>query len=76
MTRDAIDALRDIRTSMCGGVESIECDESPVRAPRWVTITNGTEYETGAQESRSLHFPPELTPASRRRIARLVGVRC
>ncbi len=73
--RDAIEALHDTRTSGCNGVESIECDEMPVRDPRWVTVINGMEFDTGAQESRSLHLPPELTPSTRRRIARMAGAR-
>jgi len=73
--RDAIELVTATRTNRVGGVSSIECDESPMRAPRWVTINNGIEYESGAYESRSLHFPPRLTAASRRRIARLLGVR-
>jgi hypothetical protein len=33
------------------------------------------DYRTGVTESRSLHMPRNLTPATRRRIARLLGVR-
>jgi hypothetical protein len=73
--REALKAVRDTRTSRVGGVECIECDEYPIRAPRWVTVQNGMEYETGACESRSLHIPAHVTDASRRRIARLVGAR-
>jgi len=71
--RDAIAAVQSTRTSRCDGVTAIECDEAPVRSPRWVTVFNGMEYETGAVESRSLHMPPSLTAATRRRIARLLG---
>ena len=74
--RDALQELHATRTSKCGGVECIECDEMPVRAPRWITVTNGAEFATGACESRSLHIPAGVTPASRRRIAQLAGVRC
>lgn len=73
--RQALDYVRETRTNQVGGVECIECDESPVRSPRWVTVTNGMEYLTGAQESRSLHIPDHVSAASRRRIARLVGAR-
>ena len=71
--REAIHAVRETRTSRVGGVEAIECDEYPVRSPRWITVQNSTEYETGAQESRSLHLPDILTDSTRVRIARLLG---
>jgi hypothetical protein len=73
--RVALRCVADTRTNQVDGVSAIECDESPVCAPRWVTVTNGMEYLTGAQESRSLHIPEGVTAASRRRIARLVGAR-
>lgn len=73
--RVALRNVADTRTNEVDGVESIECDESPVVAPRWVTVTNGMEFRTGAHESRSLHIPHGVTAASRRRIARLVGAR-
>jgi hypothetical protein len=46
---------------------------------RWFTNTeygHGTRdyYENGRDESRSLHVPEHITPASYRRIARLLGV--
>ncbi len=72
--REAIDALNTTRTAHCDGVQAIETDEYPVRAPRWITITNGMEFYTGACESRSLHIPETATDATRRRIARLCGV--
>lgn len=71
--RDAIDYVGGTRTNHVGGVMCIEADSSPMLEPRWVTVVNDTEYETGAYESRSIHFPEHLTPATRRRIARLVG---
>jgi len=73
--RDAIDAVRGTRTSLVGGVECIECDSIPCSRPRWVTVYNGMEYETNAQESRSLHIPPSVSDASARRIARFLGAR-
>jgi hypothetical protein len=57
------------------GVECVECDSSPCDVPRWITVINGMEYETGAQESRSLHIPDSVTPSTARRIARLMGAR-
>lgn len=73
--RDAIELVRETRTAQVDGVESIETDEWPMRAPCWVSVINGMEYQTGAQETRSLHMPDNLTPATRCRIARLVGAR-
>lgn len=74
--REAIDLVTGTRTRYVDGAECVECDEYPVRAPRSVVIVNGMEFLTGAQESRSLHMPENITPASRLRIARLLGVRC
>ena len=74
--REAIDAFTGTRTNRVDSSSGIEANEYPVRAPRWFTINNGMEYETGEYESRSLHIPEGVTAASRRRIARLLGVRC
>ena len=52
---------------------AVEADECPVHAPRWITVTNGLEYESGAFESRSLHIPESVTVASRMRLARYLG---
>ncbi len=66
--RKAIDDLFATRTSKCGGVASIENND------RWITVYNGTEFLTGAQESRSLHFPQNITAASKARIWAIVNV--
>jgi hypothetical protein len=73
--RDAVALVNQTRTSQVGGVASIESDEWPMRSPRSVIVTNGNEYLTGDCEERSLHMPDALSDASRRRIARLLGVR-
>jgi len=73
--RDAIADLHATRTSACGGVEAIESSASDIANVRWFTVYNGMEYESGATESRSLHVPDSVTTASRKRIARLIGVR-
>lgn len=72
--RQAVGDLHSTRTSAVDGVQSIEANESPVRSPRWITVFNGPEFETGANESRSLHIPPGVTDSSRLRIARLAGL--
>lgn len=70
--RDAIDNVHATRTNRVDGVESIEADCSHGR-PRWVTVSNGMEFETGCRESRSLHIPDWVSASSARRIARLIG---
>jgi hypothetical protein len=72
--RDAIKDVMSTRTNRVDGVERIEPSDSRVEHARWITVHNGMEYETGARESRSLHFPDNLSGSSRRRIARLLGV--
>ena len=59
---------------------ALEADEWPIRSPRRFTnheYGNGTceYYEQGISESRSLHLPERITPSSRRRIARLLGLK-
>lgn len=73
--RDAVRAVQETRTSRVSGITAIEASESPFYAPGWITIYNGMEFETGACEERSIHFPPTVTPSSRRRVARLLGCR-
>lgn len=70
--REAIDALFETRTSQCAGLSCVEASDSDESAARWITAYNGAEYITGASESRSLHFPDNLTPASRARLVRLL----
>lgn len=73
--REAIAAVFETRTSQVSGVECIEADEWPICTPRSIKVCNGMEFQTGAQESRTLHIQDSVTPASRRRIAKLMGVR-
>lgn len=73
--REAVEAVTGTRTNRVDGVECVEASSSDVASARWVTIINGMEYETGAQESRSLHFPDHLTASTRKRICRLLGAR-
>lgn len=65
--REAVEAFTDVRRSN-GYVEANEC---PAVTPRWLTAFG--ESEDGVSETRSLHFPDTVTPASRRRLARLLG---
>lgn len=76
--RDALQALNETRTCHVDGVHAIEPNAYPLADTvrvHWVTIINGMEYLTGAQESRALHIPDSVTRASSRRIARLCGVK-
>ncbi len=70
--RDAIRELFEVETCQTGGIEAIEPNCSDSSAARWITVYNGMQYETGAQENRSLHFPEHLTASTKRRIMRLV----
>ena len=71
--REALEAVTGTRTSRVSGVDCVEANDSDVRAARWFTVYNGQEFETGANESRSLHIPDSVTGASRARLARLIG---
>lgn len=65
--RIAIDGLFETRTSHVGGINFIESGDN------WITVGNGMEHVTGAYESRSLHFPDNMTPASINRVVRLIN---
>jgi hypothetical protein len=55
-----------------------EADSYPMtlaNPPRWFTSYREQDWRTGDYESRSLHIPEHVTPSSRLRIARLLGVR-
>lgn len=67
LLREAVEAFGDVLHAN-GYVEANEC---PVTAPRWLTAYGA--HEDGVSETRSLHFPDTVTPASRRRLARLLG---
>lgn len=69
--REAIELVQETRTSHVGGVECVEPNCWPGLFS-WITVINSAEYLTGAQESRSIHIPDSVTPASRARILRLL----
>lgn len=73
--RDAIEEVQKTRTNEVDGVQSIELDCSMIDQARSITITNSMEYITGANESRTIHFPKNLTTSTKRRIAKILGVR-
>lgn len=56
-----------------------EADSYPASNVRWLSFHRWNDctreqIERGIVEDRSLHLPNNITPASRRRIARLFGV--
>ena len=72
--REAIDALQGTRTNLVDGLEAVEWSASELSPRDWITVVNGQEFETGAHESRTLHFSG-VTVSSMKRVARLVGLR-
>lgn len=67
--RDAIDALFETRTRRVDGISYAESGDS------YFTVGNGMEIETGAHETRRLHFPQSTTDSTWHRIARLLEAR-
>jgi hypothetical protein len=67
------DAWEIVRWGCEGGVEA---NEWPMNNPSWVTFYK-VEHDprTGDTTDYSVHFPRNITPASARRVARLLGVR-
>lgn len=65
---------------LCGGrrayYEPDRCPVSRAYPPRWFETPEYSEcYQTGERETRALHIPENVTPSSRVRIARLLGVK-
>lgn len=72
--RDAVKDLFETRTCETAAAY-IEADCWPITRdtrPRCITVANGPEHSTGDYETRYLHIPEHLTPATARRIARLI----
>lgn len=57
-----------------GGIEADSYPVTRATAPRWFTAYGGRDYRTGDFINASLHVPEHVTPASRVRLARLLGV--
>lgn len=64
--RYAITDLFRTRTNEVDGC-TVEADDA-----RCITVYNGMEFRTGCYETRSLHIPRSVTPASAARITRLI----
>ena len=65
--RSAVAETFQTRTAHVGGIESIEGDHCAV------SVNNSMEFLTGAYETRTLHIPPNVSRASGRRLAKLLG---
>lgn len=71
--RDAIDYVNQTRSSHCSQ-QCIEANDSRIDNAEWFTVYNSMDWDDGRTENRSLHIPDSVTGASRRRIARLLGI--
>lgn len=69
--RDAVKWVRGTRTNLVGECMGIHA-EIYNRKGRYISVYNDDEYETGCAESRALYIPDSVTPASARRIARVL----
>jgi len=72
--RDAIGAVTSTESCHCEQ-SGVEANDSRVEHARWISVYNSMDWISGNYENRSLHIPESVTPASRRRIARLLGVK-
>lgn len=68
--RDCIDELFSTRTNKVDGIQAMH-GERHTHGGQF-QITNGLEFETGAQEMRTLHFPHTITQASQGRLISLL----
>lgn len=69
--RDALDLVVQTESSHCEQT-GVEASCSDIASARWVTVYNSPTYDDGRAESRSIHIPDNVTPASRARILRAV----
>ena len=68
--RDAVKTVLGTRSSRCSQ-EVIEAFETGCGYA--VRVINSPCYDTGEQESRTLHIPPLISRVSARRIAKICG---
>jgi len=70
------EAMAEIRSLGLRGAHC-EADSCPISIdcpPRWFSFPEAhKDYSTGAMTSYALHIPDHITPASRIRLARLLG---
>lgn len=71
------EALETVRMTLPNdaGIASIEPCSSDIKAARWITYACGRGSRSGDFMSVSIHFPRDLSPSSRARVARFLGAR-
>jgi hypothetical protein len=72
--RDCIKALFSTRTNAVDGIECIHGYYQEYDLRLILTVFNGTEFETGDCESRTLHLSG-ITQSSAKRLAKILNVR-
>lgn len=66
-------SLTEALRAMGNTEDAVDANDSRRECARWITAYRVEEdFRTGAIESRSIHFPDNLTPSTRARICRLV----
>lgn len=70
--REAFETALEARAETLLGEIAAEARDSDESRARWVGFTHPQEIEGGAVETRSVHIPEHVTPASRARIVRLL----
>lgn len=68
------EAMNELRYHLDSNIEADSYPVSLACPPRWFTFYDvEKDYETGDTTHYALHIPPHITPASRLRVARLLG---
>jgi hypothetical protein len=70
---EAIYLVNETESSHCSQ-SFIEASDSRIEDANWITVYNSANWDDGETENRSLHIPDSVTGASRKRIARLLGI--
>ena len=70
--REALEYIRDEPSSRCA-LECVEPSASWPEGTRWISWYYGADYETGESLDLSLHFPANITTASKSRLIRLLA---
>ncbi len=69
-------SLRDAFNEICNhGYITASCSPYHPGPHVWFSAQGEQDYRDGSEEERSLHCPKNITNASHRRIARLLGVK-
>jgi hypothetical protein len=69
--REAVDHLFNTRGTYAR-ITAIEGDCSDISQTRWVTVYHNQDWFNGEYENRSIHFPKNITPSSRKRLVDLL----